>query len=370
MRVYVYPADLGGCGYYRLTWPAKELIKQGHDIRIVHPSQNKLTGHTTDEGELVGITAPKDADVMVFQRVASKKMINGIKILREQAGIAVVVDVDDDMSAIHPSNPVFGALTPGGQQPEYDWNAARQVTDAATLVTVSTDALIGRYAGHGRGMILRNCVPEIFMEIPRAAEDRTIGWGGSIHSHPDDPQVCGPAMARLTRLGYHFKIVGPQRGCRTAFQLDVEPPATGPVEIQNYPHALTTLQVGIAPLSDTRFNEAKSWLKMLEYAALGIPCIGSPRAEYRRIHSLGVGLLAKDPKQWFTHGKTLLTSESVRDELAEQGRAAVSQLTIEKNAWRWWEAWTRAYEIQHRGSGSHPLLRKSAVSSVSADPEK
>lgn len=358
MRVYVYPGDLAGCGYYRLTWPARELQKQGKDVRIVHPSQMKISGAMDDDGNLIQISAPKDADVMVFQRVTSVKMINGISILR-QNGIAVVLDVDDDMSAIHPNNPAFAALVPGGDQPEYSYLNAHRVCEAATYVTVSSDALLARYAKHGRGTILRNCIPEVTLQIPHEPEPRTIGWGGGIHSHPDDPQACGPAMARLMNYGYKFKIVGPPRGTQKAFGLNEEPLSTGPVQIQNWPHALSKLEVGIAPLADTRFNAAKSWLKMLEYAAVGVPCIGSPRDEYRRLHALGVGLLAKDPKQWYQHARRLLDNPGLREELSGRGREAAAKLTIEGNAWRWWEAWTTAYELQQTSP-------KPAVTTVSA----
>ena len=359
MRVYVYPGDLSGCGYYRLTWPARELQRLGKDVRIVHPNSMKISGGMDDDGNLVQITAPSDADVMVFQRVTSSKMIGGINILR-QNGIAVVCDVDDDMSAIHPSNPAFAALVPGGSQPEYNFLNALRVTEAATYVTTSSPALQSRYAKHGRGEVLYNCIPEVFLKIPHNPSSGVIGWGGGIHSHPDDPQVVGPAMARLVNYGYRFKVVGPPRGVRKAFMLNDEPLSTGPVEIQNWAHGLSTLEVGIAPLADTRFNEAKSWLKMLEYAGVGVPCIGSPRAEYRRLHALGVGLLAKDPKQWYQHGRNLLQSQTLREEVAGRGREAAAKLTIEGNAWRWWDAWTKAYEIQQQSP-------KPAVRTVSAE---
>jgi hypothetical protein len=363
--VYVYPGDLAGCGYYRLTWASQILRKAGHDVRIIHPSKTKLSGNTDANGQLTGIVAPKDADVMVFQRVTSVMMINGINILR-QHGIAVVLDIDDDMSAIHPNNPAFAPLQPGGAQPEYNFNNARKVADAATLVTVSSDALLRRYAVHGRGRILRNCIPQAVLDIERNPEDpRVIGWGGGMHAHPDDPQVVGLAMTRLTRLGYKFRVVGPPRGVKSAFKLDDEPLSDGPVPIEKYHRELSRrLQVGIAPLNDTRFNEAKSWLKMLEYAALGIPCVGSPRAEYRRLHDLGVGLLADNPKQWFRHCKALMENADLRDEVAGRGREAAAKLTLEGNAWRWWEAWTDAYEIQ-RGSSTGA---KSAVTTVPATP--
>lgn len=363
MRVYVYPADLGGCGYYRLIWPAKILQQAGHDVRLIHPrTAKKIQGGTDASGRLVQIDIPSDADVMVFQRVTSNMIIDGINIMR-QNGIAVVLDVDDDMSAIHPSNPAFAALNPnsGVNTKEYDWNAARKACDRATLVTVSTDALLARYAVHGRGVILRNCIPEVMTRIERKEELRTIGWGGSMHSHPDDPQVTGTAMSKLQREGYRFKIVGPPRGTKEAFRLDKEPITTGPVAIENYPHEIAKLSVGIAPLNDTRFNRAKSWLKMLEYAALGVPCIGSPVDEYRRLHGLGIGLLAQSPRDWLRHAKLLLDDDARRNEMSLQGRAAVQQLTVEANAWRWWEAWTRALEIE-RG----PLGIKKAVSKPTA----
>lgn len=350
MKVYVYPADVGGCGYYRLIWPSLALKRAGHEVKIVHPSHHqKMTGGKDATGRLVQISAPSDADVIVFQRLTSEAIVEGIEIMR-QNGIAVVIDIDDDMDAIDSRNPAFAVLHPKtmGKFSEYNWENAKRACAAATLVTVSTQALLPRYATHGRGVVLHNCVPEALLKIDHAgrAEPRTIGWGGSLHSHPDDPHVCGPAMGRLQRLGHRFKVVGPPHGIGKAFQLDEAAVCTGPVPIGNYPHEVTKLSVGVAPLADTRFNGAKSWLKMLEYAALGVPCIGSPRNEYRRLHARGVGLLARDPRDWYRLGRMLLEDDARREELSQAGRAAVAGLTIEGNAWRWWEAWVRALEIE------------------------
>jgi hypothetical protein len=356
--VYVYPADLGGCGYYRLIWPAKELQRQGHDVRLLHPdAKHKISGGLDDSGKLVSVSVPKDADVVVFQRVSSRRMIEAIKILRAH-GIAVVVDIDDDMSAIDQRNPAWAALHPKGTaaNEEYDWNAARAVCDGATLVTVSTDALFKRYVVHGRGMVLRNAVPELFLTFDHE-DKQIIGWAGALFSHPDDPQVCGPAMGRLQREGYLFKVVGPIHGTKSAFQLDHDPLSTGPLQVERWPAEVNKLGIGIAPLNDTRFNAAKSWLKPLEYAALGVPCVSSPRDEYRRLHALGVGLLATTPKDWYRHVKMLAENASARAELSERGRVAVNELTIEKNAWRWAEAWTRAFEIERGPLGLKPSDR-------------
>ena len=361
MRVYVYPADLGGCGYYRLTWPAQFLASQGHDIKIVHPKHvGRIKGvhDENDPKKLIDISVPTDADVMVFQRVTSVQMITGFELIRKR-GIAVVVDVDDDMRAIHPSNPMYESLHPTtthDNMHNYSWQWAEKVYAAATLVTTSTDTLLDRYArrdpvtGKRVGVVLHNAVPDVYREIePRPIPD-TIGWAGNVATHPDDPQVVGSSMARLQRSGYTFRVVGPDWKVKSTFGLEEDPDSTGPVELARYPHFVKTLGVGIAPLSLTRFNEAKSWLKMLEYAALGVPCIGSPTREYLRLHHLGVGAIAQNPREWYRLGRRLLDSESARQEMIEAGRAATQRLTIATNAWRWLEAWSCAYDMEKSSS--------------------
>lgn len=353
MNVYVYPADTGGCGYYRLIWPALALRSQGHTVKILHPqSTQRVSGTPDGNGNLTNATAPSDADVLVFQRVSSKMMLQAMKIWRHN-GIAVVIDIDDDMSAIDQRNPAWLALHPRstGSTAEYDWNTARLIAEAASFVTVSTDALLKRYAPHGRGAILRNCIPAAALRIKGEKTPKSIGWGGALVSHTDDIQVVGLAMARIQREGYKFTIVGPQRGTKSAFRLDEEAVCDGPTTIGQWPHALSKLEVGIAPLNDTRFNAAKSWLKMLEYAAVGTACIGSPRAEYMRLHQKGVGLLASNPTEWYRHAKRLLSDESYRSEVVQRGREAVADLTIEDNAWRWWEAWSSALAVERGALG-------------------
>lgn len=358
MKVVVYPADLGGCGYYRLIWPSKVLQKAGHDVTIIHPkNRNKISGNTDDTGRLIGVNIPKGADVMVFQRVTSKNIIDAIDIMQDN-GIAVVLDVDDDMSVIHPSNPAWAALHPKNEATlEYNWNHAARSYDRAAHVTVSSSALLRKYAGHGRGTILHNFVPQIMTEIPHIEQANMIGWGGSMHSHPDDPQVTGNAMNRLVREGYRFQIVGPPHGTRRAFSLDEDPLSTGPIPIENYCHTLGRLSVGIAPLNDTKFNAAKSWLKMLEYAAVGVPCIGSPRPEYVRLNKMGIGLLAETPRDWYRHGRRLLDDFNLRMDMSQRGRDIVREhLTIEANAHLWWEAWTKALARVRGPLGIRPTV--------------
>lgn len=349
MRVYVYPADVTGCGHYRLIWPARALAAAGHDVRLVMPEQRyNIHAEVKPDGTLNDVFFPEDADVLVMQRVSHKLLADAIPLIRAK-GTAVVVDMDDDLSRIHPSNPAFVNFHPRGGEPgtistEHSWHNAQRACENASLVTVSSDALVRRYAPHGRYAILRNCVPASYLEVEHS-DGAVFGWGGSLASHPTDLQVMGHAPRTLQREGHVFKIVGHPGGIREALNLDEEPESSGIVDITEWPKALTTLGVGVAPLADSVFNAAKSWLKPLEYAALGVPVVMAPRTEYLRFQrELGVGVVAKKPADWLRKIRTLLENTDLRREHSEAGRVAAAAWTYEARAERWLDAWRRSTE--------------------------
>lgn len=290
-------------------------------------------------------------DVVVLQRVTHAYMAQAVSVLRSK-GVAVVVDVDDDLSAIHPSNPAWAMHHPGnegrrmagGQVNRHSWRNLAAACRDATLVTVSTPALLDAYARHGRGVVLPNYLPDHYYGLPRTDSD-VVGWPGSYHSHPNDPEAVGGAVARLVDEGAEFVMRGDPAGAGKAFGL-ARDPAGGGVPIEEWPRAVASLGVGMAPLADTRFNAAKSWLKPLEMCAAGVPWVASPRAEYARLHALGAGILADRPRTWYRELKRLRESAALRQELSEAGREVAERLRLSQHAWRWQEAWARAYEMQ------------------------
>jgi hypothetical protein len=349
MKAYVYPADTYGCGHYRLIWPAQALRAQGHDVEIVMPKQrgNSLHAEVDDDGNVMRAHWPADADVIVLQRITHRQLVQAVKLMTRE--IAVVIDMDDDLAAIDPNNPAWKAMHPThGYSPLHSWLNTQAACDAATLVTVSTDALLPRYARHGRGVVLRNRVPERYLKIEHT-DSGVLGWGGALHVHPSDVQVMGPTIATLTASGEQFRVVGPRDGVARALGCSEDAvESTGTRDLQTeWPEALATLGVGVAPLANTRFNRSKSWLKVLEYSALGVPWIASPRDEYRRAHAESeAGLLAERPKHWLRAARELLHSEARRCELSAAGRAWAARNTIEGHAWRWAEVWEHA--VQNR----------------------
>jgi hypothetical protein len=354
MKVYAFPADMHGCGFYRIIWPAEQLKLQGIDITIVKPGARDVgfTGVMNSDGtEMIDVQIPPDADLMVFQRVSHKFIAQAIRLIRAK-GVAVIVELDDDLSCIDPRNPAWNLLQPGGEGESamHSWHNLMDACRDATMVVTSTPALQKRFAVHGRGAVFENYVEARLLSIPRVDHDM-IGWAGSIHSHPGDLQAMGSSVNRLAQDGAQFMVAGSGQGVAEAWSLPPEAAlhASGVVPLAQWGDAVSKLGIGVAPLADTKFNAAKSWLKVAEMAAVGVPCVASPRAEYVRLHEQGVGTLAKNDKDWYRKLSALRKDSALREESSQMGRAVMGGFTIEGNAWKLAEIWQDAVTLQRKG---------------------
>lgn len=348
-KVIVYPADNAGCGHFRLIWPGEELARQGHDVRVLGPKERDLRLKMNGE-EVVDVLDVDPDAVYVFQRLTHNRMAQAVRVIREK-GAAVVVDIDDDLSSIHPKNPAYDTYHPRRGDPHHSWHNLALACQSATLVTVSTPGLLRVYAKHGRGHVLYNCLPDPYYEIDHVDSDR-IGWPASLHSHPDDPSVLGGAVSRLCGPERPFHVVGDTMGVADAFGLgDGVVGVSERISPDQWPQRVSDMiGIGVAPLADTRFNDCKSWLKPLEMSALGIPWVSSPAPEYIRLAAWGglpvVGAEAGTARRWHKELSRLLASPALRQERAQAARRVADMLRIKENAWRWLEAWETASEIR------------------------
>lgn len=352
------PAEAGRCGQ-RLIWPAEALAAQGADVAIVR----SRTDPVFDQG----------ADVVVIQRPMLRRLVEGISVVepvgviqRLQAdGIRVVVDIDDDFTALNPKNDVFSRVHPS-KSADCNWHHLTAACKLADLVTVTTPKLAAVYGGHGRVAIIPNHIPASYLTIPRPKNDvPLVGWTGAVKTHPDDLQVTRGGVSRAVQAtGAQFGLVGPPDRVQDHLWLAEPPvliqerlglpvevdgngvPRPGWVDINDYGRATAAIDVGIVPLELSAFNQAKSWLKMMEFAALGVPCIGSPtnpNITFAERYRLPIAAKPKDWERWVTR---LVTDDVLRTEMSEAGREAMREETVEANAFMWWESWELA---QKRG---------------------
>jgi hypothetical protein len=340
----LFPADEHGCGYYRMRLPADHVavLTSLHE-RVKTRTRPNLAHGTV---ELLHVDVG-DADVAVFQRPLDKRLVPIIEKLKLQ-GVATVVELDDDLCSVDPMHAAFPGMHPSFN-PHQNWNHLKAACRAADVVTVSTPALARRYAGHGRVVVLPNCVPERLLEV-EADKQHAVGWAGVLGTHPRDLDVLGDS---IKQLGYGLAVVGeadyPGAKLHAADILGLPRESvltSGWVrDLDEYWQQVATFGCGLVPLANSAFNHAKSNLKGLEYAALGVPFVASPLPEYVALAALGAGRLAAKPKRWVRQIEHSLAD----DEAAERGRAVVREhFTIEGQAWRWAEAWEHAVRARHK----------------------
>lgn len=361
LRVLIVHADEGGCGHYRLLFPSDALADDDSLVITRDLRAQSVLGMIDKDWagdpnvSMIKYVEPQPYDVMVLQRPLDKSMVDSIPHIQE-GGTAVVVELDDDFWHIHPENRAFHT---DRQLPYSNKSHLARACKLADLVTVSTPPLAAQVKrlGAKRVKVLRNCVPARYLTVERAEgewsifDGRTIvGWSGKRDTHPGDLEVTGGAVKRAVQsTGAQFFAIGDETAS-DALGFDrgetVYQPA---IVFAKYPGMVAGLDVGIVPLRLSPFNEAKSYLKGLEYAALGVPFVATPTQEYRELSSEACGWLAKNSGDWARLLRTLIENADLRASLAAVSKGVVSaKFTYEVNAHRWADTWRLAAELKRK----------------------
>lgn len=290
------------------------------------------------------------ADTVILNRPLDPGIAEQVRLWREE-GRTVIVDMDDDFDAVVPEHQIHGL---------YTTEHLHAACKAASVVTCSTPALLRRY-GYGHGVVLRNRIPESYLSVTRRTrtpDDYTgggdrhdaetwVGWYGSLGSHPLDPAVAGRGVgAALRGTDAEFVFAGPPGDAprlAETFGLD-EVRSLGTFSMLGLIQIISEFDIGIVPLELNPFNEAKSWLKGLEFAAVGVPVVASPTSAYREM-ARGVRRgppacwLAGGPSEWTRQLTKLIKMPEWRAELAAHGKAWAATQTYEQHADDWRTVW-------------------------------
>ena len=332
MRVLVR-TDWGpgnGVFHYRVNAPLVEAQYQG---LLTWRYTNNLTAELVAEADVVvGHLMNHPRSVAMWEAAGG-------------AGRVLVSEYDDDYLNIRADNPTFG-----GSQADYEEYlqhnvpAVRHALEISDLVTVSVPYLADRLREHTDApvVVLPNTVDEVLLEIPqrtrRPGEQLQVGWGGSATHTIDWRMAADGVRYGLTKAGARLTVMGadfrPLIGYRDAIHV---PWADA---IDQYYLALTGFHVILAPLADDDFNRAKSPLKALEAAALGIPVVASDAGPYRDFVRHGeTGFLCRTDDDWMKALRTLANDEEQRQEMGRRGRELAAGLTTQK----WANEWVAAY---------------------------
>lgn len=354
MRVAIIPSDKVACAHYRLAWPANAVAEQaGWEVEIHDPGDVTIRYPFA----IKGIEDVEGLDLVLMQRIATPRQVRLVRAF-QKLGIAVVVDVDDLLSDIEEDN---GSHKYWAEEfhgvPRF--RLVEQATHIADLVTVSTPALARRYAKHGRFEVLRNGLPnhayadpnDVYNQHAGRENEFVVGWSGSLASHPHDLEVMGgavrDAMRRCPQIRFH--VVGEPEPVAQALDLDPSRvTGTGWVPFEEYHAALRGIDLALVPLTDSRFNRAKSHLKALEFSAAGAMVLTSGLPEQVHLSETIPTGVAHDEQTWANVIEGAAGIAAHLPDLMAQDRAEVvrkaADWAIANRAGEWVRAWQRAID--------------------------
>jgi glycosyltransferase involved in cell wall biosynthesis len=353
MNVLLSHTMFTGSLFHRVAEPARAVSDAdlGVEVTVQHGLKTVMAPDPDDPAGplVVREVDTQGADVVVLQLPKTREMLDCLRLLQAQ-GVAVVVEVDDHLTALPPGHQGHDALIRKGVG-----RIAEACVREADFVTVSTPNLRTLYGSGGHGMVVPNAIPRRIAELPPAYEREpevlTIGWTGTVGTHPYDLQEVQSGLQQaLDRTGgrSQFAIMGQGGNAREMLRL-AEDPVEIPwiMDVDGYAAAIgERFDIGIAPLRIDTFNNCKSWLKVLEYSARGVFAVRSPSAEYER---LGLGHRAKRPRDWANAITRAVEDPDWRREQAAANREQVlSHHLTEHTAELWATAWRQARENRTR----------------------
>jgi glycosyltransferase involved in cell wall biosynthesis len=98
---------------------------------------------------------------------------------------------------------------------------------------------------------------------------------------------------------------------------------------------LQNIDIGLAPLTNGKWERYKCGFKVINYMAAGIPPVASDVGEHRYIIRDGVnGFLCKDENDWVNKLKRLIEDEKLRQYIGLNASKTVEEkYSMERNAW-------------------------------------
>ncbi|MCC8471076.1 glycosyltransferase [Xanthomonas phaseoli] len=308
--VMALPADIEGCGHYRVIQPLRALREAGM-------AEGVLFNGYLEISEL----ARQDPEVVILQRQVGEARLEAMRRMKALSRAFKVYELDDYL----PNLPLKNAHRE--HMPKDILKTLRRGLGMVDRFVVSTPALAEAFAGLHRDIrVAENRLPPHWWEqLPVQAERQggkpRIGWAGGA-SHTGDLELIADVVKELAgEVEWVFMGMYP-----FALRQHIHQFQPG-VPIDQYPAALAALDLdlALAPVEQNLFNECKSNLRLLEYGACGYPVIASDVRCYQG--SLPVTLVKNRYRDWIG---------AIREHLADLGAARAQGAALREEVRRDW----------------------------------
>lgn len=303
----VYP---NGCGWYRCYIPSRKLISNGWKSGMGIPIFDDRYGFCQmidDERAIKGF------DIVVLKLVMLKRLVDLIPAAQE-LGQKVVIDVDDFFEGLDENNLAFTQSAPEKNEKNNRDHLERSIY-MADAVIASTPFLENHYKEKRNNVFMvRNSLDMSHWNKRRKDVGKiwpTIGWVGATPWRSKDLETLNPHIGEFIKkynLRFHHSgnIIGAPKAS-DQLGISSEFSSYEPMQrIYNLPKLYEKIDVGLVPLNDIPFNHAKSFIKGLEYAAMGVPFVAQDLPEYVELYNNGIGRIASTWDDWEKELKLLL----------------------------------------------------------------
>jgi tetratricopeptide (TPR) repeat protein len=354
----VQVASLGTIGdnIYRVHEPAAALAQlPGVQMFEVH-AQSRHRDAAALAADVLVLTMT--LDVEVFRLIHQRQLL----------GKPTICEVNDYLPDVQPSNPAHRTWSdPRGQY------LFEQLIVRSDATQVSSDALGQRVSPLTQhwavfdNQLATLPAPRQWPDPAHSGAPLVIGWGGSL-GHLQDLQHIAPALMEWlqrhpqTRLEIMadpsmaalFEGVAPG-------QFQYHPPGS----LAHYLQWLNTLDIGLAPLLPTPYNQCRSDVKFLEYASHGVVPVVQRLAPYASVRDGATGFLFDDNQHLLSILDTLADAPALRQRVAGAAHDYLhSERRIEQHAHQrlnfYRQQITRA-QSAHRPTAIAPTLATAAA---------
>lgn len=330
LDAFGWQADEFGCGTLRIRMPFEALRDKGYYVGnggILMRNEEDLPK------TLLGQRLCKDAPGKMWFTIAVRKN-------RPR----MVYELDDDLWNVDPSSPTAYEWFQKGYDRETNTyhdvhgNLRRGmgVADAVTCTTEPLAELLRKFNPNVH--IVPNYLPKWVLDWERPRTKRlSIGWMGS-GTHNMDWDFCGPHIRRFLERNpqIEFRVIGTDKPENIGFKNN------GQVVCDNWYLKVEDcwkaidFDIAVIPLRPHVFNNSKSHLKFLEFAALGIPVVAANAGPYSNAIKHGeTGFLVKHDHEWGKYLRMLANDEDMRNEIGQNAKNWARAHTLEENVWRW-----------------------------------
>lgn len=350
MRKFLFVShSVARAGWYRCVLPAMYL-GEGHDWAAIAGDPPGLTlvsswvNKSTQEPDMLSY------DVIVLEQVRGVRWFNLIRKLRGR-GVKVLYEVDDYLHGIHKSDDHdFAQFYQKSHLKEHE-----QCMRACDGAIVSTQFIADKYQRVFRDRPIWVCENGLDMGRYRLTrpergqlagrETVTILWAGATgHQRTVIPWVQEIRKVMQKHPYVSFVSIGQDFAALLHEEFPDRVISVPFSALETYPCAMMLGDVIIAPAGKSDWARAKSDLRVMEAAALGIPVV----ADKHYVNSVDegeTGIVVQTIFEVEGALSRLVTNHDLRFEMSRKSREkAIAEFAMERRVWQWTKALTEVLD--------------------------